>query len=77
MRQTLEYVCINAIYRNFLIHRCILNDTYEEGGLKLSEEYFSVLQEKNLVINIYKNGIWGSFRHIPIEEGKRNEKFLL
>lgn len=65
------YIC--AMYIHFLIHRCILNDTYEEGGLKLSEEYFSVLQEKNLVMNIYKNGTWGSFRHIPMEEGKQNK----
>lgn len=54
-----------------LSFRCILNDTVEEKSLNLTPETFSVLQENNLVMNVYKDGSWGSFRHIPIVEGIR------
>ena len=25
---------------------------------------------RNLIVNVYQNGQWGSYRHIPIENGK-------
>jgi hypothetical protein len=28
------------------------------------------LSKKDLVMNIYNNGVWGSFRHIPLSPGK-------
>ncbi|XP_062589750.1 fatty acid synthase-like [Saccostrea cucullata] len=54
--------------------RCIVNNTVGKSSLNLTEEVFTVLQEKNLVMNIYRDGVWGSFRHLPIQEDKYIEK---
>ncbi|XP_048759235.2 fatty acid synthase-like [Ostrea edulis] len=50
--------------------RCILNGG--KDSLTLTEEVFTNLQEKNLVMNIFRDGIWGSYRHLPIEEEKKS-----
>ena len=37
--------------------------------ISLESETFQKLQERDLVINVYRDGKWGSFRHLPIQQG--------
>ncbi|XP_053392677.1 fatty acid synthase-like [Mercenaria mercenaria] len=44
--------------------RCVFNKSHEP--LPDIESVVKDLSEKDLVVNIYDNGVWGSFRHLPL-----------
>ncbi|KAL4239386.1 hypothetical protein ACF0H5_000203 [Mactra antiquata] len=47
--------------------RCILN--IGDSPIVDIDDVVHTLRHKDLVMNIYNNGIWGSFRHIPLSPG--------
>ena len=48
-----------------------MNNSWTSGGLTITEKSaeFQSLVHKDLVMNIFRDGQWGSFRHIPIDTG--------
>ena len=36
----------------------------------LKSQLFKDLLKKDLLFNIYKDGKWGSYRHLPLDTGK-------
>lgn len=47
--------------------RCIFNASLSGKNLELEEDFLKSLQAKDLVMNVFRDGKWGSFRHIPLE----------
>lgn len=45
----------------FSLNRCIYNMDHNKTLAEIPEE----LKRKDLVVNILKDGQWGSFRHVP------------
>ena len=56
-----------------LLCRCILSDVIV---LKLTQDkilesdLFQDLVKKDLLYNVYRDGVWGSYRHLPIDTGE-------
>ena len=50
------------------LYRCIFNAS--DKTLELDDGLFKSLQQKDLVMNIFMDDKWGSFRHFPIENSK-------
>ena len=70
------YTCSITAFPGVTIHmfrhcvsRCIVNACL--GGQKdfpqLNSSLMSVLAKKDLVMNVYRDGQWGSFRHLPMK----------
>jgi len=47
----------------YILIRCILT----ESGKKYTLKDFAPLLETDLFFNVERNGIWGSYRHLPID----------
>lgn len=47
----------------YILIRCILTDS----GKKYTLKDFAPLLETDLFFNVERNGIWGSYRHLPID----------
>jgi len=47
----------------YILIRCILTDS----GKKYTLKDFASLLETDLFFNVERNGIWGSYRHLPID----------
>ncbi|XP_068119118.1 fatty acid synthase [Hyperolius riggenbachi] len=52
--------------------RCIFNSDVKSKTV--SEEEMQQLQEKDLVMNVYRGGQWGSFRHVPFQKENTQDK---
>ncbi|KAM5135188.1 fatty acid synthase-like isoform 1-T1 [Mantella aurantiaca] len=52
--------------------RCIFNSDVE--SYEVSDKELQQLQRKDLVMNVYRDGKWGSFRHIPFQKDQAQEK---
>lgn len=54
-------------------YRCILFSNLKSSEVpdmsESSQEFLSLIQ-KDMAVNVYRDGQWGSFRHIPIRTGK-------
>jgi hypothetical protein len=50
-------------------HRCIFNATLSGKDTVTPPEDLSAVYSKDLVINVFRDGQWGSFRHIPLQSG--------
>ena len=51
-----------------LFDRCVLNASLENGANLPTD--LSDLMEHDLVMNIYRGGQWGSFRHLSGQRGR-------
>ncbi|CAC5370812.1 FASN [Mytilus coruscus] len=54
--------------------RCIFNCDKAMLDVSIENEIFKQLIQKDLMVNVYKNGQWGSFRHLPITKEILNNK---
>jgi hypothetical protein len=41
-------------------------------AIDLGSKEFQILQRKDLVMNVFRDGQWGSFRHLPAFKGHCN-----
>lgn len=59
--------------------RCIFirNKTPQIPNFSLTHPFYKVQLEKNLVMNVLQNGVWGSYRHTRWNEGKHQLYFFL
>ena len=57
----------------FFDYRCISSDVtlpdLSEANL-LKSQLFKDILKKDLLFNVYKDGKWGSYRHLPLDTGK-------
>lgn len=61
--------------------RCIFNPYLEPSKMKLFETdptkalntIYGDVVKKDLLINVYREGTWGTFRHIPVKNASENE----
>ena len=64
----------------YLHSRCILSDVtlpdLSEANL-LKSELFKDLLKKDLLFNVYKDGKWGSYRHLPLDTGKHSRVSII
>lgn len=58
--------CLKKEYTNGNI-RCVFLMNGGEGFDPDSRTYYDHL-EKNMTFNVYRNGEWGTFRHLPLED---------
>lgn len=58
-----------SMYRFVLTHvfRCLYTES--ESGRQLEAEEWAELTRKNLIMNVHRNGKWGSLRHLPFTQG--------
>jgi len=53
--------------------RCIFNSSQSRDqtmpSITLTSPIFKSILEKDLVMNIFRDGVWGSFRHLPMTAG--------
>ena len=51
-------------------NRCVFNASLSDEEMPdISGETFKALQQRDLVMNIWRDGSWGSFRHLPALAG--------
>lgn len=59
----MQYVELNSINVKFYLFRCIL----AESGKNYTLKDFAPLLETDLFFNTERDGVWGSYRHLPID----------
>ena len=62
---------LEIVYNLFCSYfRCIFNCDKKAIDLSTETSDTKEMFQKNMMINVYKNGQWGSFRHVPLTNGK-------
>ncbi|XP_060068605.1 fatty acid synthase-like [Ylistrum balloti] len=54
--------------------RCVFHADGVDMGSKLGPAYLEDLMEKDLVMNVYKEGVWGSYRQVPPKSEMKTEE---
>lgn len=58
---------------SILLFRCVfisnLNPSSAVPPTSLSSLEMQKIVQKDLVMNVYRDGKWGSFRHLPLQQG--------
>ena len=65
-------------YKTLMFFRCLFNASLTEEGRKtqlppMDSAEFAALAQKDLVMNVYRDGHWGSFRHLPFASGNYHQ----
>lgn len=47
------------------------------ASVDLDDNVMKMLVSRDLFMNVYKNGVWGSYQHLPLEPGIINASILL
>lgn len=59
---------------NLATHRCILvsnlSNTSPVPKMDPSSSELQKVLQGDLVMNVYRDGAWGAFRHFPLEQGE-------
>lgn len=50
-----------------LICRCFIILDQEAPEFDIANDFYLLQLQKDVAVNIYLNGKWGSFRHLPLE----------
>ena len=50
--------------------RCLFNASLKNESTSTICEEFSRVASLDLVMNVFRDGQWGSFRHLPIQSGE-------
>ena len=52
---------------HFQLYRCLFN--MDGTSAEIDDGTVQEIVRRDLIMNVYKNGQWGSFRHLPLESG--------
>lgn len=65
---------IDIMFKLLSNFRCIFNadvsGKQELPEMTLDSTEFIQLQKSDLVMNVYRDGVWGSFRHMSLQTGE-------
>lgn len=46
---------------------CVFVVDKDAPKFSLEDEFYKQQLDKDLAVNVYKDGVWGSYRHFPVE----------
>ena len=54
----------------------MLNADGSRESMTLSDAVMGELVRRDLVMNVIRGGVWGSFRHLPLTTGNLNQNII-